>query len=181
MSLKIKIEEDFKNALRNREELTLSVLRLLKAAILNKEKDKRYKITKTDPAFAKASAGKEKIKEEELVKQSGLIDEEIVDLIFSEIKKRKESIILYKQGKREELAKKEAEEIEILKKYLPEQISEAEIENLAKETIKNVQAKSISDMGKVMKELMPKLKGKAEPQAITAIIKKLIETSGVNS
>lgn len=171
MSLKIKIEEDFKNALRNREELTLSVLRLLKTVILNKEKDKRYKITKTE----------KDIKEKDLVEKSELTDEEIIDLIFSEIKKRKESIILYKQGKREELAKKEADEIEILKKYLPEQISEEEIENLAKETIKNIQAKSISDMGKVMKELMPKLKGKAEPQAITAIIKKLIETSGVNS
>ena len=105
MSLKIKIEEDFKNALRNREELTLSVLRLLKTVILNKEKDKRYKITKTE----------KDIKEKDLVEKSELTDEEIIDLIFSEIKKRKESIILYKQGKREELAKKEADEIEILK------------------------------------------------------------------
>jgi len=171
MSLKTKIEENFINALRSQEELTLSTLRLVKAAISNKEKEKRYKITKTE----------KDIKEEDLVKKSELTDEEIVDLIFSEIKKRKEAIVLYQQGKREELAKKEENEIEILKKYLPEQISEAEIENLAKETIKNVQAKSISDMGKVIKELMPKLKGKAEPQTITAIIKKLIENSEINS
>lgn len=162
MSLKIKIEEDFKNALKNQEETTLSTLRLLKTVILNKEKEKRFKISKTDPNA-------------DLVKKSELIDEEIVDLIFSEIKKRKEAIVLYKQGKREELAKKEEKEIEVLKKYLPEQISETEIENLAKEAIKNIGAKSISDMGKVMKELMPKLKGKAEPQAISAIIKKLLE------
>ncbi len=177
MSLKTKIEEDFINALRKQEELTLSTLRLIKAAVLNKEKEKRFKISKTDPAFAKATAGKEKIEEGDLVKKSELTDEEIVDLVFSEIKKRKESIILYRQGKREELAKKEENEIEILKKYLPEQISEGEIENLAKEAIKNTGAKAISDIGKVMKELMPKLKGKAEPQAITAIIKKLIENS----
>ena len=170
MSLKIKIEEDFKKALKNQEELTLSVLRLLKTVILNKEKEKRYKISKAD----------KEIKEEDLVKKSELTDEEIVDLIFSEIKKRKEAIILYRQGKREELAQKEEKEIEILKKYLPEQISEEEIENLAREVIKNVQAKSVSDMGKVMKELMPKLKGKAEPQAITVIIKKLIENSETN-
>ncbi len=170
MSLKTKIEENFINALRNQEELTLSTLRLLKTVILNKEKEKRYKITKTE----------KNIKEADLVKKSELTDEEIVDLIFSEIKKRKEAIILYRQGKREELAKKEADEIEILKKYLPEQISEGEIENLAKEAIKNIGAKSISDMGKVIKELMPKLKGKAEPQIITAIIKKLIENSGTN-
>ena len=105
MSLKIKIEEAFKNALKNQEELTLSVLRLLKTVILNKEKEKRYKISKTE----------KNLKEEELVKKSELAEEEIIDLIFSEIKKRKESIVLYKQGKREELAKKEAEEIEILK------------------------------------------------------------------
>ncbi|MEK7624375.1 MAG: GatB/YqeY domain-containing protein [Patescibacteria group bacterium] len=171
MSLKIKIEEAFKNALKNQEELTLSVLRLLKTVILNKEKEKRYKISKTE----------KNLKEEELVKKSELAEEEIIDLIFSEIKKRKESIVLYKQGKREELAKKEAEEIEILKKYLPEQISETEIENLAGEAIKNTEAKSISDIGKVLKELMPKLKGKAEPQSITAIVKKLIETSRANS
>lgn len=170
MSLKTKIEENFINALRNQEELTLSTLRLIKAAISNKEKEKRYKITKTE----------KNLKEEELVKKSELTDEEIVDLIFSEIKKRKEAILLFRQGKREELAKKEENEIEILKKYLPEQISEGEIENLAKEAIKNIGAKAISDMGKVMKELMPKLKGKAEPQAITAIIKKLIESSEKN-
>ena len=167
MSIKTKIEEDFKIALRNQKELTLSTLRLLKAVILNKEKEKRYKIIKNE----------KDIKEGDLVKKSELTDEEIVDLIFAEIKKRKEAIVLYRQGKREELAEKEEAEIEILKKYLPEQISEKEIENLAKEAIKNTGAKSISDMGKVMKELMPKLKGKAEPQVITAIIKKLIDPS----
>ena len=167
MSIKTKIEEDFKIALRNQKELTLSTLRLLKAVILNKEKEKRYKIIKNE----------KDIKEGDLVKKSELTDEEIVDLIFAEIKKRKEAIVLYRQGKREELAEKEEAEIEILKKYLPEQISEEEIENLAKEAIKNTGAKSISDMGKVMKELMPKLKGKAEPQVITAIIKKLIDPS----
>ena|SRR3989338_5702129 len=170
MSIKTKIEEDFKIALRNQEELTLSTLRLLKAVTLNKEKEKRYKIVKTE----------KDIKEKDLVEKSELIDEEIIDLIFSEMKKRKEAIVLYRQGKREELAEKEENEIDILKKYLPEQISGAEIENLAKEAIKNTGAKSISDMGKMMKELMPKLKGKAEPQTITAIIKKLIESSERN-
>lgn len=175
MSLKIKIDEDFKKALKNQEEQTLSTLRLLKTVILNKEKEKRYKITKTDPAFVKTTAGKEKIKEEDLVKKSELTDEEIIYLIFSEIKKRKEAIVLYEQGKRGDLAEKEKREMDILKKYLPEQVSETEIENLAKEAIKNVQAKSLSDMGKVLKELMPKLKGQAEPQTIIAIVKKLIE------
>jgi len=170
MSLKTKIEENFKNALKNQEEQVLSTLRLIKAAVLNKEKEKRFKITKTE----------KDIKGNDLVKKSELTDEEIVDLLFSEIKKRKESVVLYRQGKREELAKKEEAEIEILKKYLPEQVSETEIENLAKEAVKNIGAKAMSDMGKVMKELMPKLKGKAEPQAITAIIKKLIESSGAN-
>jgi uncharacterized protein YqeY len=162
MSLKTKIEENFINALKNQEELELSTLRLIKAAIQNKEKEKRFKISKTE----------KNLKEEELVKKSEMTDEEIIDLLFSEIKKRKEAVLLYRQGKREELAKKEENEIEIIKKYLPEQISEVEIENLVKEAIQKLGAKSVSDIGKVMKELMPKLKGKAEPQLITAIIKK---------
>ena len=162
MSLKLKIQEDFIKALRNQEAQTLSTLRLLKTAILNKEKEKRYKLSKTETGA-------------NLEKKSELVDEEIVDLIFSEIKKRKEAIVLYEQGKRPELAAKEKAEIEILRKYLPAQISEAEIENLAKEAIKNTGAKAISDMSKVMKELMPKLKGQAEPQIISGIIKKLLE------
>jgi uncharacterized protein YqeY len=132
----------------------------LKAAIFDREKEKRYKISKE----------KEGLKEEELEKESQLSDEEIIEVIHSEIKKRKEAILEFEKGKREDLVKKEKEEIEILKNYLPEQLSEKEIENLAKEIIEKVGL----NFGMVMKEIMPKVKGRAEGALVSKIVKELI-------
>jgi uncharacterized protein YqeY len=164
MSLKEKIDEDLKRAMKEKKEREVSTLRLLKAAIFNREKEKRYKISKE----------KEELKEEELEKESQLSDEEIIEVIHSEIKKRKEAILEFEKGKREDLVKKEKEEIEILKNYLPEQLSEKEIEKLAKEVIEKVGAKDIKDMGKVMKELMPKVKGRTDGALVSKIVKELI-------
>jgi uncharacterized protein YqeY len=164
MSLKEKIDEDLKRAMKEKKEREVSTLRLLKAAIFDREKEKRYKISKE----------KEELKEEELEKESQLSDEEIIEVIHSEIKKRKEAILEFEKGKREDLVKKEKEEIEILKNYLPEQLSEKEIEKLAKEIIEKVGAKDIKDMGKVMKELMPKVKGRADGALVSKIVKELL-------
>ncbi len=164
MSLKQEIERDFKLALKNKQTEVLSVLRLLKTSILNREKEKRVRILKQSKS----------ITESELTKQSSLTDQEIIDLIYSEIKKRTDSIKLYRKGGREELAKKEQAEIEILKKYLPKQASATEIEKSAQQVIEKLKAKSIADMGKVMKEMMSKFKGKAEPQLIAKIVKDLL-------
>ena len=117
MSLKEKIRGDLNEAVKKREALGSSVLRLLLAAILNKEKEKRYKTYNEEP----------KLKEEELVKKSQLTDEEITGVIFSEVKKRKEAILEFGKGKREDLVQKETKEMELLKKYLPEQLPEEEI------------------------------------------------------
>ena len=161
MSLKEKIEEDLKRAMKERKEREISVLKLLKDAIFKKEKEKRYKI------FGK-------VKEEELEKESQLSDEEIIEVIFSEIKKRKEAILEFEKGKREDLVKKEKEEIEVLKKYLPEQLSEKEIEKLAKEIIEKIGAKDVKDMGRVMKELMAKVKGRVDGALVSKIVKELL-------
>jgi hypothetical protein len=110
MTLKQKIQKDLNTALKERKEIEISVLRLLSAAILNKEKEKRYKISKE---------GNE-LKEEELEKESQLTDEEIIEVLQSEIKKRKEAILGFEKGQRQDLAEKEKGEIEILKKYLSE-------------------------------------------------------------
>lgn len=162
--LKTKIREDLKKGLKEREELKVSVLRLLLAAILNREKEKRYKLAK----------GKPELKEEDLAKGSELTDEEIVAVILSESKKRREAIVEYERGKREDLAEKEKKEAEILKKYLPEQLSKEEIEKLVKEVINKIGAKELKDIGKVMKEVMPKVKGRAEGGLISQSIKKLL-------
>lgn len=164
MTLQLKIEDDFKQALKKKREAEVSALRMLKAAIFNREKEKRYKISQEKPDFKNA----------DLEKESVLTDEEIHQLIFSEIKKCQEALILFEKGQREDLVKKETKEIEILKKYLPEQLSEGEIKKIIKEIIENVGAKDIKDMGRVMKELMPRLKGQAEGSAVSKIVRDLL-------
>lgn len=162
--LKEEIKTDLKNALKGKRELEVLVLRMVLAAVLNKEKEKRYKISKE----------KQSLDQEELQKESQLTDEEIVEVIFSENKKRKDAIVEFEKGERIDLAEKEKAEIEVLKKYLPEQVSEQEIKELAQKVIKEVGAKELKDMGQVMGALMPKLKGKADGGVISGIVKKLL-------
>jgi uncharacterized protein YqeY len=160
MSLKEKIDEDLKRAMKERREREILALRLLKTSIFNREKEKRYQISKKE----------ERVEEEKLERESQLSDEEIIEVISSEIKKRKEAILEFKKGKREDLVKKESEEIEILKRYLPEQLSEEEIKKLVKETIERVGP----NLTTVMKEIMPKLKGRVEGELVLKIVKELI-------
>ncbi len=164
VSLKEKIQKDLNEVVKKKQELESLVLRMLLAAILNKEKEKRYKLNKEKP----------ELKEEELEKDSQLLDEEIVEVISFEIKKRKESIVEYEKGERKDLAEKEKKEIEILKRYLPEQFSEDEIKKLVKTAIEKTGAVEPKDMGKVMSELMPQVKGKAEGATVSKIVKELL-------
>lgn len=164
MTLKEKIFSQLNQSLKKGEKLTTSVLRMLSAAIVNKEKEKRYKLIKAEPGLM----------EKELVEKSQLGDEEIIEIISSEIKKRKEASSEFEKGKRMDLAEKEKKEIEILKKYLPEQLSEKELKKLAKETIEKVGAKEVKDIGRVMAELMSKVKGKAEGGKVSKIVKELL-------
>jgi uncharacterized protein YqeY len=164
MILKEKIQEDLNQAVKKKEELESGVLRMLSAAILNKEKEKRFKLNKQEP----------ELKEEELAEKSQLTDEEVIDVISSEIKKRKESISEFEKGNRQDLAEKEKKEIEVLKKYLPEQLSGEEIKKIAEEAIKKTEAKEMKDMGKVMAELMPQVKGRADGATVSKIVKELL-------
>ena len=164
MVLKEKIREDLTTVLREKKELELSVLRMLLSAVNNKETEKKTKIWKAKPELSP----------EEIKKEAQLTDEEIFEVIASEIKKRKESIELFEKGKREDLVDKETKEKEILEKYLPEQLSEEEIKKLVKEAIEKIGAKEIKDMGKVMAELMPQVKGKADGSLVSKIVKELL-------
>lgn len=163
-NLKQKIQNDLTQAVKKGEEITRSTLRVLLASILVKEKEKRYKISRDS----------KEINEEELIKKSNLTDEEIIEVISSEVKKRKDAIALYEKGKRQELADKEKKEVEILQKYLPEQLSEEEIKKLVKEGIEKTGAKEIKDMGKVMAEIMTQVKGKADGNLVSKIVKELL-------
>ena len=163
-NLKEKIEKDFKKALKEKNEIEISTLRLLKNEIFNREKEKRYKIAKEDP----------QLKEKELEKESQLTEEEIKKVILSEIKKRKEAISEFEKGKREDLVEKEKKELKILKRYLPDLLSNEEIEKIVKEVIEKIKPQGMKDLGKVMKEVMIKVKGKAEGGEVLKIVKKFL-------
>ncbi len=164
MALKQEIQNSANEALKAGDQLILGTLRMVLAAITSKEKEKRYKISKEKP----------NLKEEELAKESELTDEQVLDVISSEIKKRKDAILLYEKGNRQELADKEKKEVAILKKYLPEQLSEDALKKLIAEAIAKVGAKEMKDMGKVMADLMLKVKGKADNSEISRIVKELL-------
>ena len=170
ITLKQRIKQDLNTATKKKEEFQTSVLRMLSAAILNKEKEKRYKWNKEKPDFS----------EEELEKESQLTDEEVIEVISSEAKKRKESILEFEKGDRKDLVEKEKKEIEVLEKYLPEQLSEEEIKKLVKVAIEKVGAKESKDMGKVMQELVPQVKGRAEGGLVSKIVKELLKPASAN-
>ncbi len=157
MELEKRIKLDLKSAMFAKKELEVSVLRQLLAAVLNKEKEKRFKS-----------------KEE---KEAYLTDEEFMEVILSEAKKRREAIDLFTKGGRADLAEKEKRELEILGKYMPEQMTAEEIKKLVMEAISKVGAKEMKDMGKVMAELMPKVKGKADGNLVGSIVKESLGIS----
>ena len=162
--LKQEIKNATNQALKSGDRESVETLRMLLASVFAKEKEKRYKISKEKPNAT----------EDQLSKESELTDEEIIEVISSEIKKRKDAIVLYEKGNRQELADKEKNEIEILKKYLPEQLPEEELRKIIAESIKKTGASEIKDTGKIMADLMPKVKGKADNSEIAKIIKELL-------
>ncbi len=162
--LKQKIQAHIKEAMKAHDELLLTVLRGAIAAVNSKQAEKRYALVKADAAKT----------EEVLVAESTLTDDEIIGVISSEIKKRRDAIALYEQGGRAELAEGERKEIVMLQAYLPEQLSADELKKLIEESIAKVGASSVKDMGKIMADLVPKTKGRAENSEISKIIKELL-------
>ena len=152
--LKEQIKADTIEAQKARSETVVGTLRMLSAAILSKEKEKKFK--------------------EKLEGEGVLLDEEVISVVSLEIKKRKDAIVLYIKGNRPELAEKEQKEIEILKKYLPLQLAEEELRKLVAESIASTGATEIKDMGRVMSDLAPKVKGKADGGEVSEIVKELL-------
>ncbi len=145
-----KIKDDLKKAMRAKDERLVGVLRMVISALRNKEISLR-------------KGGNVE-----------LSDEQIIDVIISEIKKRKDSMEVYIKAKREDLAKNEKEEIKILKNYLPEQLNEEEIKKIIEETVASIGKVSPKDFGRIMGMVMPKLKGKADGVKVQEIVKKII-------
>lgn len=145
MSLKDTVQEDLKVSLKARDEVRSLTLRMLLAAIVNKEKE-----------------GKE------------VTEEQFLDVALFEAKKRREAKEAFIKGERPELAQKEQAELEILLPYLPAQLTEEEIKDLAQKAIEKTGAASKKDMGKVMGELAPQVKGKADGGLVAKIVQELL-------
>ena len=145
-SLLSSIQEEVKTALKSGEKFKASTLRLIVSALKLEEKNK-----------AKA-----------------LTDNEALEILTKMIKQRKDSISQFETANRMELAQKEKDEIEIIQNYLPEQLSEEELSVLINEVIKEINAESIKDMGKVMGILKPKITGKADAGIASGLVKKLL-------
>src|SRR3989339_202477 len=143
--LKNKIQQDVIAAMRAQDKPLLSTLRLLQAAIKQKEVDER------------------KI----------LDDADVLTVLTKMIKQRRESVEQFAAGNRQDLVDKENAEIQVLQAYLPAQMSEAEIEKIVSEIVKSLNASSLKDMGKVMGALKAKLQGKADMSIVNAKVKSM--------
>lgn len=149
MSLRATLSADMKEAMKAKEagKLTLAVIRMAWSTIRNKEIDEKRELT----------------------------DEEVLAVLMKEVKQREDSITEFKAAGREELVSKNEEEIVILKKYLPEQLSDDELKKLVQETIAALGATSPKDMGKVMGAVIGKTKGRADGKKINSIVKELLK------
>lgn len=152
MNLFEKINDDFKQILKSGDSLRISVLRMLSAAIHNREIEKRTKLAKENKP------------------PEPLTDDEVLEVVASEAKKRREAIEGFEKGGRQELAEKERKELEILQGYLPEQLSREAIAKAVEEAIGSTGASGAKDIGKVMGYLSSKLKGKADMTRVSKLV-----------
>ncbi|TET09812.1 MAG: GatB/YqeY domain-containing protein [Candidatus Atribacteria bacterium] len=153
MSKQLSLEEvifnDMKKALKGNEKLKLSTLRLIRAAVKNAEISKKDKLT----------------------------EDEVIGIVANNLKKLEESLDIFTKAQRPELADKAKKEIEIVKKYLPEQLSEEEVEKIVKATIIKLGFKGLQDIGPAMKEIMPQLKGKADGKIVNKMVRDLLDNA----
>lgn len=140
------LSEQLKQSMLARDELKTSVLRMLLSAI------NYYEIQKGGAGY-----------------QAN--EQDVLSVISSQAKQRKDSIVEFEKAGRKELVDKETKELEILQKFLPEEMSKEEVEKLVSEAISQTQAKSMSDIGKVMGVLMPKVKGKADGNLVSKLVR----------
>ncbi len=146
MSILNQLNEDMKTAMKAKERDKLTTIRMIKASIQN----------------------------EEIKKGAELNDEEILAILSREKKQRLESFTEFEKAGREDLTEKLTAELEVVEKYLPEQLSDEEVRTLVKETIAEVGAESMQDMGTVMSNVMPKLQGRADGGQVNAMVRELL-------
>jgi uncharacterized protein YqeY len=148
MSLTETIDADLKVAMKASDKTSVSTLRLVKSSL-------KYR---------------------QIEKGGNLTDDDVIAVLSSMVKQRRESIEQYTKAGRDDLASSEMAEIEIIKKYLPEQISNEELEAIIRETIKELNASGAKDIGKVMKAVIPKVKGRADGKVINARVTQILSS-----
>lgn len=144
MALADQVQQDLRQSMKDKDATKTGTLRMLVAAIKNREIEERH----------------------------ALADDVVFKIISTLIKQREESIALYRQGGREELAQKEEAEIAYLRAYLPQQLSSAELEQIIDAAITEAGATSSRDMGKVMKIVVPKIAGRADGRIVSELVRK---------
>tara|TARA_B100000745_G_scaffold300343_1_gene253907 strand:- start:2036 stop:2491 length:456 start_codon:yes stop_codon:yes gene_type:complete len=142
ISLKERLDGDLKDAMRSKDSIRRTVLRTIISEIRNAE----------------------------IAKQEALDDEGVLVVMTKQAQQRRDSIEAFKSASRSDLVESESAELKIISGYLPEQLSEDEIEVVITEVISQVEAKGSSDMGKVMKEIMQRVRGRADGKMVSAIV-----------
>jgi uncharacterized protein YqeY len=153
--------QDLKRAQLAKDDLKVSVLRLLLSNLNNRQIEKRTGLSQNQPL-------------EKLDDLSRLTEEEILEVLAAEAKRRKESITAFDRGGRKDLADKEKKELEIIAGYLPAPLSETEIKNLIEQTIAQTAAQNPSDLGRVMNKLMPQTRGRADNALVSRLVKEIL-------
>ena len=146
MSLKDNLADDLKSAMKNKDTIRKNVVQMVRAGVLQIEKDK--KIT--------------------------LDDDGVLDVIAKQLKQRRDSLPDYEKSGREDLISELKSEMDVLMEYLPKQLTHEELEAIVKEAVEKTGASSMKDMGKIMSEVMPKTKGRADGKVINEIAKGLL-------
>jgi uncharacterized protein YqeY len=146
MSLSERLSEDMKHAMKAKDKVRLSVIRMVRSAMKNRE----------------------------IETGAPLDDEGILAVIQKELKQRRDSLQAFESAGRTDLAEEARQEIEILTSYLPEPLTEEDLRRLAAEVIAEVGAKGKSDMGKVMSALMPKVRGRADGRVVQQVVQSLL-------
>lgn len=144
MSLVEKLKNDMIDAMKKKDKERLTVIRMVKAALDKERIDKKVEIN----------------------------DALLIDVVNKQVKLRKDSIEEFKKASRVDLIEKTEQELDVLKNYLPEPLSKEEVESIIEEEIKNVHAESMKDMGNVMRQVTPRVKGKFDMKEISEIIKR---------
>lgn len=147
MTLKQKLQEDLKTSMKNKDTLRKSVITLIRSSIKQVEVDKRIELN----------------------------DDDVIDIISKQLKQRNDSLEQFLDAGREDLVEETRSEIEVLKEYLPQQLSEEELNEIVKQTISELGATSMKDMGKIMSVIKPKTKGRADGKLINKLVKENLQ------